>query len=384
MASIVKEELSNNNTTESNSIEKANNAFKLLMDYLEVKEKDIKEGKVSIQEKTVVINNKNIEKKLSTVELSQLLKGWNSNRDDLKVLNLDKYHKGGLHPFVLMVHLAFAEHYNLTLTPDIIWMVIVQNFSHHINLNAEKFRDMFVDHKGKKVISIIRDEFGPDPKNNDWGNVFPEFCEKITEIIGKQNSGLVLQNFSTTSRSDFMSYQVVLMDMTKEFFDYRVRTRCGIPKFNFKGSSSDWGEIKRKIKDFNKFGLESWVKNLEYFIDKIINIVNGKDEKSFLESFYKLNSTSGDEWVTGEILRLFPYKRLRKDNFKRFDYNPSIKGWGGIEGISTGSFPSGKTSVPFIWEYMGKNINMSFNTSGVIVIDNDYLELKNNVNVNVS
>ena len=52
-------------------------------------------------------------------------------------------------------------------------------------------------------------------EKNDWSNVFPEFAEKITNIIGKKNSALVLENFSTTGRSDFMSYQVVLMDLER-------------------------------------------------------------------------------------------------------------------------------------------------------------------------
>ena len=49
-----------------------------------------------------------------------------------------------------MIHSAFAEHYNITLTPDSIWQVIAQNFSLHINENSEKYRHIFVSHEGKK------------------------------------------------------------------------------------------------------------------------------------------------------------------------------------------------------------------------------------------
>ena len=190
-----------------------------------------------------------------------------------------------------------------------------------------------------------------------------------------------------------MSYQVVLMDMVKEYFEYKVYTRCGIPEFNIKGSVDDWNKMKSKIQRFREFDLDSWVNNLEYFIDNMIGIVNGEDKKSFLNSFYKFESTSGAEWITGEILRLFPYKRTttyddqnnKTFKFVRFDYDVNKSHWSGkVLGIATDSFPSGVTSVPFIWDYHGNQINMNFNTEGVIVVDGDTLEMKNNVNVSHS
>ena len=365
------------------------NPFDNLMAYLEGKENGIKNGSIAIPEKKVVINTKRIVERLPEIQLSQFLPGWNSNSDCM-VVNTSQLRFDNLHPFVQMIHSAFAEHYNVTLTPDTIWQVIAQNFSLHINENAEKYRHLFVEHEGSKVISIIRNGFVREFEKNDWSNVFPEFAEKITNIIGKKNSTLVLENFSTTCRSDFMSYQVVLMDMVKEYFEYKVYTRCGIPEFNIKGSVDDWNKMKSKIQRFREFDLDSWVNNLEYFIDNMIGIVNGEDKKSFLNSFYKFESTSGAQWITGEILRLFPYKRTTtyddQNNkifkFVRFDYDINKNNWNGsVLGIATDSFPSGVTSVPFIWDYHGNQINMNFNTEGVIVVDGDTLEMKNNVNV---
>ena len=368
------------------------NPFDNLMAYLEGKENGIKNGSIAIPERKVIINSKRIVERLPEIPLSEFLPGWNSNSDCM-VVNTSQLRFDNLHPFVQMIHSAFAEHYNVTLTPDTIWQVIAQNFSLHINENSEKYRHVFVEHEGSKEISIIRNSFVREFEKNDWSNVFPEFAEKITNIIGKNNSTLVLENFSTTGRSDFMSYQVVLMDMVKEYFEYKVYTRCGIPEFNIKGSVDDWNKMKSKIQRFREFDLDSWVNNLEYFIDNMIGIVNGEDKKSFLNSFYKFESTSGAEWITGEILRLFPYKRTttyddqNKKIFKfvRFDYDVNKSHWSGkVLGIATDSFPSGVTSVPFIWDYHGNQINMNFNTEGVIVVDGDTLEMKNNVNVSHS
>ena len=197
-------------------------------------------------------NTKRIEERLLEIPLSEFL-------PDGTVILMLAVNTSNL---VLIIYilcsndtLAFAEHYNITLTPDTIWQVIAQNFSLHINENAEKYRHVFVEHQGSKVISIIRNGFVREFEKNDWSNVFPEFAEKITDIIGKKNSALVLENFSTTGRSDFMSYQVVLMDMVKEYFEYKVYTRCGIPEFNIKGSVDDWNKMKNKIQRFREFDL---------------------------------------------------------------------------------------------------------------------------------
>ena len=60
---------------------------------------------------------------------------------------------------VCAVHLAYHRHYPLVLTPDAVWMCIAQGFAHHVSQNAEKLRNMFVDHDGKKTLVVRRDDF---------------------------------------------------------------------------------------------------------------------------------------------------------------------------------------------------------------------------------
>ena len=162
-----------------------------------------------------------------------------------------------------------------------------------------------------------------------------------------------------------MGFQVVLMDLVKEFFDYRCYTRCGIPEFDIKGTVEDWQKIKSKCQEFRKFDLGYWIDNLDIFLDKMISIVSGNDETSFLYSFYKYESYSGGNRVTGEFLRLFPYyvqynwDKQENEIFKYDFTDRNIR-------ISTNSFLSGQTKVPFIWEFYGDHRSMNFNTQGFI------------------
>lgn len=52
--------------------------------------------------------------------------------------------------FVGAVHAAYARHYPLVISPDMIWQCIAQGFAIHVNRNAERLRDLFVTHEGKK------------------------------------------------------------------------------------------------------------------------------------------------------------------------------------------------------------------------------------------
>ena len=41
------------------------------------------------------------------------------------------------HPVLTGYYLAFLDHYPVVLSPDILWMLILQGFSHHVKLNHE-------------------------------------------------------------------------------------------------------------------------------------------------------------------------------------------------------------------------------------------------------
>ena len=77
------------------------------------------------------------------------------------------------------IHRSYSDHYPLVLSPDHIWMCIVQGFAAHVNLNAEKLCHMFVERKGKKKIVVQRHYFVKGSPQNPWSEVFSEFSVQI-------------------------------------------------------------------------------------------------------------------------------------------------------------------------------------------------------------
>ena len=80
-----------------------------------------------------------------------------------------------LHPFIGAIHAAFASHRPLVLSPDMFWLLIAQGFAQHIDQNAEAYRAQFVNHQGKKAISVRRDDFIKGSLENPWAEVFEDF-----------------------------------------------------------------------------------------------------------------------------------------------------------------------------------------------------------------
>src|SRR5882672_8372400 len=64
-------------------------------------------------------------------------------------------------PLVEAIHLAFSRHLPLTLSPDAIWLTIVQGFSHHVNQFSEALRGRLVTHQGQRDLVEQIDKWGP-------------------------------------------------------------------------------------------------------------------------------------------------------------------------------------------------------------------------------
>ena len=94
--------------------------------------------------------------------------------------------------------------------------------------SAEKLRRHFVEHKGKKVIEVVRPEWSKGNPRNNWPDVFPEFAQQIKERTKGDVHDIVVSDFSTSDDLSRICSQITLMDCMKSYFTYTmVRTRFG-------------------------------------------------------------------------------------------------------------------------------------------------------------
>jgi hypothetical protein len=173
------------------------------------------------------------------------------------------------HPLIATLHTAFDEHRSVCLSPDVIWLTILQGLAHHVNANAAEMRRHFVRHDGKLKIVVIRDDFVKGSPENPWAEVFSEFSASIREHIGDAHR-VIVADFSTTGAVERAASEVALLDTMQAFFGYEVHSRCGIPEIQLEGTADDWREIARRVQVFRKWGLDWWIDPLEPILNQFV------------------------------------------------------------------------------------------------------------------
>jgi hypothetical protein len=267
--------------------------------------------------------------------------------------NFDKkVRASGYNSFVGSCFTSFEQHKRLILSPDIVWLAIVQQLAIHVNNNPEILRKEFVNFEGKKSILIHRDNFrlGAD---NPWHDVFPEFTSKIKEYIGDTNYNAIIGDFSTTDATAKIAFEISLMDVVKSYFDYGASTMCGIPEITLEGTTEDWQLISEKAKGLSTYGLDWWIKDLAPVLSQFVDASKDNVDRAFWNSFFKIDGDSGGPYIDGHINRFFPYIKGGYGSKNSFVKNERRR-------LTTDQYPSGIVSVPFIWLYFESTLPMGF------------------------
>ncbi|MDJ1184636.1 DUF4419 domain-containing protein [Roseofilum casamattae] len=254
----------------------------------------------------------------------------------------------GIHPLAFAVHLAFSEHRPLLLTPDIIWLTIAQGFSHHINNHAEQFRDRFVSHSGKETLKI---EVLSIPETAEqWSNSVREWTLLLRDRVGADLYHLLECNFSTTTPNSLTASRIVMMDVFRQYFDYRMVCICGIPKITLLGTVEDWQSICDRVRAIAEYDLSWWTDRLLPICEEFVNTASGQPSLSFWQQIYKPQDAYGGDVITGWLAELFPYlldDMTKAPTRKNYILNIERSNLTIHDGISPDSLPLGLSQVPF-------------------------------------
>ncbi|MBC8052652.1 MAG: DUF4419 domain-containing protein [Sphingobacteriaceae bacterium] len=283
---------------------------------------------------------------LPTVSPENLFK--NVDKNFLKLSVSDKLVDLGTRPVITGYLRAYQNHYPITISPDIMWLLICQGFSHHVNNNPEALRSMLVNFKGKKELEVTRNVTGTAGlRVFPWESVFPEFVQQISAYTGKELSDNLSPAFSTTTPTSRIAGQITIMESMKEFFNYKViMVGCGIPEVTIEGSVEDWEKINRRLDYLSKYDLKWWTSELKPVIQKIIDSKRGKFQKSFWMNMVKYHKTGlygSYDGIDGWLLKFYPYLEINGEGngLSRSEFK-EIK--------HVGFLPKEIASVPFTFQ----------------------------------
>jgi len=231
------------------------------------------------------------------------------------------------HPILKGYYQSYVNHMPVSINPDILWMLIVQGFSRHIDQNAEKLRNKFVDFDGKKELTVDGDELTIEEITKEgWERTFKEFVEKIKENAGESMIKLITPSFSTTTPTIQVSSQIAIMSCFKNYFKFiRLWGGCGFPYINLEGTLNDYEELKRKVEKLMGYDIDDWIKELIIIIEKIVETKKGKIDIDFWKNMI-INEEAMEPRGSGELtkvnnidgwlLNFYPYYKI-DDSFER-------------------------------------------------------------------
>ncbi|CAG8639731.1 1207_t:CDS:1 [Gigaspora margarita] len=239
------------------------------------------------------------------------------------------------HGLVAAILQAYNGHQHLCLSPDDIWLTIVQGVCHHIKRKCRNFyvKQKEIDISTESVLSV-------DPNTKclvgNWPNCIKQLVNAADKQMNKTSLPSLLEcKFSTTTGSSNIASRLALLDDTKDCCSYNLGMYCGIPKVTLKGSSDDWVLIKKKLDVLrSRFqDLNFWFNKVEKVVLKLIDTYNGNVDQEFWKTIAKEEyGCGGPPELTGWITSLFPYDSSGE----------VVKNW-----LNESRLPNGRVTVPF-------------------------------------
>lgn len=214
------------------------------------------------------------------------------------------------HPFFAAMYLAYVGHRPFELSPEALWLLICQGFSHHVNYNEEELRSMFVDFVGKQTLYVCADDLSLDNPDSPWEKYFPQFTEQIAVHTGRELIDVLTADFTTSTPASRTASQITAMESMKQYFDYSMAL-CGIPQVILHGTPEDWQSIVDRVKVLRKYKLDWWVDEMLPVLKKIVRASNGEVNNRFWRRMFKYyvvsSGCASSRVVNGWISRFYPY-----------------------------------------------------------------------------
>lgn len=246
-------------------------------------------------------------------------------------------------PLLAAVYMAYSQHRPLVLTPDAVWITITQGVAHHMAANAERLRDRFVSHHGKKTLTFTCNGWVLESPENPWPEAFRCWSSQIRSHVGPQTHDLLRCDFSTTGSVEAAVSDIVMMDIFQQYFHYEAYCICGIPSITLEGAPADWQRMCDKARGLRVFDMDWWLDHLLPICEQFARVSRGDIDREHWQDICKLRRDYGGNIINGWIARLFPYLLgyIKGPCNRR---NPIFETG---EGFQTLYAPSGLSRVPF-------------------------------------
>lgn len=200
--------------------------------------------------------------------------------------------------------MAYNEHHGLVLRPDDVWQAIATQFSFYVSGNSEALRSRFVEHEGKKELTV---RGGGSLHTADYEALAKAMSDEIAKNIKDPSvTAWLTPDFTTTTETDRVAAAVTVMATMKEYFSYKFCLACGLPSVELLGTVEDWEKLLAKTRRLSEFDIDgkmkTWQAMLEPIIDEMLATKQGKDNMDWWQKIaHRKGGGSGPRFLTGWI-----------------------------------------------------------------------------------
>ena len=243
-----------------------------------------------------------------------------TGRDDIKFyaqnfdanVDLGYGRNYAINGFFASFYMAYNRHGSVILSPDDIWIMVCLNFSLYVTKYAEELRHLFVNHGGRKTLTVLGDF--------DQGYDLTYMADKFTKRIKEETKGAITEtleaNFSTSGPLEKLLSSIAIMDTMKSYFKYSMACICGITDAHMMGSLEDWQRLREKLQALRAYhvensGWEAYVDGLLPVIDQFIKTYQGQVDVAFWNDVVQRRERTGGAYtpdngqISGWLLKFY-------------------------------------------------------------------------------
>jgi len=141
-----------------------------------------------------------------------------------------------------------------------------QDFSNHVNANAEKLRNKFVNFDRQQQLKV---EYPISSIEIVSKEILEDFSiqinKKMVKYLGEEVLNILTPNFTITDKEKIIIFKLSIMGAFKKYFKYIMyMCGCGIPYLIIEGTAEDYEKIYSKTRELRKYDFE-WYK-IEYYL----------------------------------------------------------------------------------------------------------------------
>ncbi|GAM23296.1 hypothetical protein SAMD00019534_064710, partial [Acytostelium subglobosum LB1] len=216
----------------------------------------------------------------------------------------------GNNSFVQSAFKAYSQHLHLVIRPDDVWLALLTQFSIYVNANSDQLRSKVVPFDDKRELIAYIEGISTEPMDRMTGKFSDLIAENIKDPSIRE---WVLPSFTTTTNNDRVVGTFALMSTLKSYFNYTVRSRCGLPKVTMMGTVDDWKQVRQRAERLIEFDLKDnlmskWLDMLLPVLDNLVMSAEGKPDTVWWNRIAnKVGRGSGVSNLSGWITTFIPF-----------------------------------------------------------------------------